>query len=352
MIDTIKNKSIAMLKSMAKKRSANKINKRTKARTAPGFSLSASQHKDIDEVWGCTGAKHIAHAFYTEKTGVFSPLYVPCSMLIYYIDQHYNDWPRGKFLDNKCYYTRMFPEARMPKTVAFRLNSFWYDGDEHIITLDRAFELVSSVKECFIKKAADSFGGKGVYYYCPSDGKDFFKVIDQISGDIVIQEGVAQSKEMSRLNASSVNTVRLISMLRKDGSVKIYSTIVRMGVGGAKVDNASQGGITCGVQDDGRLKSVAYTNKGVKFLEHPTTKIHFENVVIPDYQGVVELVKKLHTHVPHFRLVSWDIAIDENDKPVLIEANLCDGGIDIHQLNNGPLFKEDTQAIIEEVFKK
>ena len=35
--------------------------------------------------------------------------------------------------------------------------------------------------------------------------------------------------------------------------------------------------------------------------------------------------------------------------PTLIEANLCNGELDFHQLNNGPLFGEDTERILKEV---
>lgn len=42
--------------------------------------------------------------------------------------------------------------------------------------------------------------------------------------------------------------------------------------------------------------------------------------------------------------------MDNNDEPMLIEANLCDGELDFHQLNNGPLFGVDTEEILSEVF--
>jgi len=73
---------------------------------------------------------------------------------------------------------------------------------------------------------------------------------------------------------------------------------------------------------------------------------------LPSYDKAVELVKKTHPRIAHFRSVSWDIAIVEDGTPVLIEANLCRGGIDLLQLNNGPLFGDDTKIILDEVFGK
>lgn len=123
-----------------------------------------------------------------------------------------------------------------------------------------------------------------------------------------------------------------------------------MGIGNSKVDNASSGGIVVGIRSDGQLREVAYSAAGQKFDVHPTTGILFENYYIPNFDKVKSIVKCLAAKNPHFRLVSWDIAIDENDNPVLIEANLCDGELDFHQLNNGPIFGEETKEILDEVF--
>ena len=54
--------------------------------------------------------------------------------------------------------------------------------------------------------------------------------------------------------------------------------------------------------------------------------------------------------MPYFRLISWDFAVDQKEEPVLIEANFKYGGVDFHQLNNGPLFGKDAPKILNEVF--
>lgn len=62
------------------------------------------------------------------------------------------------------------------------------------------------------------------------------------------------------------------------------------------------------------------------------------------------MVKFCHERMGHFRLVLWDVAIDEHGIPVLIEANLRNGECDFHQFNNGPLFGELTDQVLGEVF--
>ena len=130
---------------------------------------------------------------------------------------------------------------------------------------------------------------------------------------------------------------------------------LRMGMAGKKVDNASSGGITCGVNLDGHCKEAgyySYVNGGKRLLNHPTSDMPFKDIFIPNMDKIIAFVEKAAVRIPHFRLVSWDIALREDGEPVLIEANFYDGEIDFHQLNNGPLFKEDTEAILREVFSK
>ena len=50
-------------------------------------------------------------------------------------------------------------------------------------------------------------------------------------------------------------------------------------------------------------------------------------------------------HVPMFGVASWDIAIDADGEPVLIEYNVGGAGIDIHQYNNGPLYGKYRERI-------
>ena len=99
-------------------------------------------------------------------------------------------------------------------------------------------------------------------------------------------------------------------------------------------------------------KKYGYNKKGERVEVHPTTGLKFDGYEIPSFDRVIELVKKAHPMVPHFRSVSWDVAISENGSPILIEGNLCRGGIDLLQLSNGPLYGEDTKKILDEVFEK
>ena len=157
---------------------------------------------------------------------------------------------------------------------------------------------------------------------------------------------------MSMLNSTSVNSLRIYSVLGLDGIVTIYSAVVRMGVGDSKLDNYSAGGMTCGIKEDGTLRKYCVNKKGEKLESHPTSHTVFEGYKIPSYDKALTLIRKAHPMIAHFRSIAWDIAIDEEGEAILIEANLCRGGIDSLQVNNGPLYGKDTKKILDEVFGK
>lgn len=319
-----------------------------------GGTLNKEQKEQIEKFYApFFKVNFIAHTFYLEKTGKFYVEYIPDEIWYSYIDPYFNNWKLDKYIDNKCYYPRMFPDVKMAALYFYKLNDFWLNNENQIISFKLVCDFLSS-KECYIKIADSISGcGNGVVYYNPTlhDKGKLMKALCQ-NANLVVQEPIRQHSNLASLNSSSVNTIRLLSLLKRDGSVKIYSSVLRMGRKGSKVDNASQGGITCGIKEDGRLKNIGYTRFGECIECHPDSKVRFEDVEIPNFSKVKDLIYKAHQYVPDFRLVSWDVSIDHEGEPVLIEINPAYGELDFHQLNNGPIFKEDTLEILSEVFKK
>ena len=267
------------------------------------------------------------------------------------MDAYFNDKKTGEAIDNKCLYEYLFSGVRLPETLAKRMNGYWFASNSQPIDIEKVVEIADQNESVFFKVAIGSCGGKGVHCLSGNEIKEKIPELSKkIQNDIVIQKPIHQHEEISKINPSSVNTLRILSLLTKNGA-KIFSSVLRMGINGAKVDNASSGGITCGIKDDGTLKAIAFTKKGESFHEHPTTKVCFDGITVPCYKEIIEETKKLSLRFPMFRMVSWDWAIGKDEKPILIEANLFNGELDFHQLNNGPVFGKDTKEILDEIFK-
>lgn len=325
--------------------------RKLKKKQTEKWVLSKEMERDARNFWSrYKNVPMIYHNFYTEKYGEFHKEYIPDEIYYNYIQPYFNNYRKSKVLDNKCYYQQMFPDISQPKLVAKRLNGFWYQ-DTELITKEQVSSLLTLEDEVFIKIATGSGGGHGVKYLDCRDfrAEDFENLLKDFPGDIAIQQGIKQHESLAKINPSSVNTIRIITLLTKEETI-ILSAILRMGVGDTKVDNSSSGGMTVGIDKNGRLKKNACVDKRRFVSVHPTSGVLFEGYEIPSFDKIKDLVIKASRMVPDFRMVAWDVSVLENREPVLIEANLYDGQLDSHQIHNGPLFGDHTEKIMEEVF--
>lgn len=98
------------------------------------------------------------HEFYLQKTKKFSVKYIPDDLYYTRIDPFFNNWDEARFLDNKCYYDRIFLNVKQPKTIVKRINEIWFDSSESIISIERVKNLLLEYNGYFLKKATESEG--------------------------------------------------------------------------------------------------------------------------------------------------------------------------------------------------
>lgn len=312
----------------------------------------------MEIIQNCAGGVKYAW-YYASQNGIYDPRYIPNTLYYTKIDQFFNDRKLGWGFNDKNYYSKIFAGIAQPRILVRKMKGMLFDAEYQQISVDDALALILSEKEVICKPTLETGSGRGIRFW--QSEKDIKHInnflINPQEADYVVQAIIKQHAELDRVHKGSINTIRICSLLMEDG-VHILSSVLRMGVGEAKVDNATAGdnaqydGMTCGINPDGTLKEYAHGyNYGKKFDKHPQGLI-FAEYTVPCYDKALELVKKAHPIIAHFRLVSWDIAIDENGEAVLIEANMRNGSINFHQFNNGPLFGDLTERILDEIFVK
>ncbi|UWX56574.1 hypothetical protein NYZ99_07325 [Maribacter litopenaei] len=219
-----------------------------------------------------------------------------------------------KVLSDKNLLEYLFNEVKQPKTILKNIGGL-FQADNKLISINQAIKLCESSNEIVIKPSLDSGGGKNVRVYNVEDllgsgESSFIELFKLYKKDFIIQERVNQNELMAALNPSSLNTFRVMSFINND-RVNILSSIIRMGRKGAFTDNSSSGGISCGVNYDGTLTAMGFTSNGKPYYE-TDSGLEFKEVKLPFMDKVKESVTLLHQKVPYFRLVSWDLAIDDN----------------------------------------
>jgi hypothetical protein len=290
------------------------------------------------------------HRYYKSINGEFHKDYVPYDIFLSKIGPRLNQqkqWPA--LLDKNMLHT-IFKDFEQPKHVVQNINGFYYVNDQ-IVDLNDAIKAFSSNGNHFIiKPTLESGQGKMVNAFTVKDSMTSYKNLSLVAlfklyhKDFIVQEFLEQSDLLNSLNPSSVNTLRVVSYLNKEG-VHILVSVLRIGKSGSSIDNFSAGGILCGVLEDGYLKDKGYDPKGTQFTE-TATGIILKDCKIPNYDKVQEMTKSMHVKVPYFKIISWDIAINKSNMPVLIEYNTYKQGIDI-QMVIGPLFGKFADEILD-----
>jgi glutathione synthase/RimK-type ligase-like ATP-grasp enzyme len=165
--------------------------------------------------------------------------------------------------------------------------------------------------------------------------KDFI-----LKENAIVQKLLQQNSIISKISSSSLNTIRVVTILKKSGSVQIVSATMRFGVGVSFVDNYSSGGIAAGINcKTGKLKKYAHSKIGERYTHHPTSGFEFEGFQISSWNFVIELAQEVQKQCPFYKLLGMDIAIDNERKPILIEVN-ANPDIIFQEQTSGPLFAD------------
>ena len=181
-------------------------------------------------------------------------------------------------------------------------------------------------------KPSDGQLGNGVFSLQIIDGKVLVNgkemsvdsVISMIlSADYLIQERVYQYPRLSELNRTSINSIRLQTVMDKYGVVHPFGAGLRIGRSGSTIDNWAKGGVFVGIDmDDGMLMNRGFMKPqyGTSVTEHPDTHMVFKGFKVPFFKEAQEMAVKLHSYLYRSHSVGWDIAITEKG-PVFIEGN-------------------------------
>lgn len=140
-------------------------------------------------------------------------------------------------------------------------------------------------------------------------------------GVCLVEERITQNAQVARLNGSSVNTVRCITL--DDGSgPKVAFTFAKAGRAGSFVDNGGAGGILFGIDPEtgvGNTQGIDELN--ITYLVHPDSGVAFEGFEFPQWEQMLSLCLEMSSRFPELPYIGWDVACSE-DGWVLVEGNM------------------------------
>jgi hypothetical protein len=286
------------------------------------------------------------HKAYAAATGRPSVDYVPEDLFYNVFQSRLNPRHRREVYRDKNFYDRLGWSC-LPQTIFRIIDGRLFDKSYHQIDIETALSLArdTGLSEFVAKPARETGGGSRVTFLGFNGLTAFVPENLKRNSDWIVQHPIRQHADMARLNSSSVNTMRIVT-IRMDADVSIVSAFVRFGISDSRVDNLTAGNVAVGVQDDGRLRKDGYDINFRRVANHPTQGFAFDSFVIPSFVAAKQTCLDLHQGIPDLDLISWDIAIDEHGKPTVVEFNIGRQDISLAQVCNGPVLKPYIDAVL------
>lgn len=228
-----------------------------------------------------------------------------------------------KKLNNPEYYHIFDNKNEFYTTFSEYIKRDWIDLSK---AAENEFIAFMQGKDTVICKPNDACCGVGVEKLSVSDFAslaDMYQYL-QNNNTALVEEVVIQHPDMARINDSSVNTIRVYTVLSEGVSNVVYACI-RMGNSDRPVDNINAGGMYSPVDlQTGKISCAACDKNRVVYTTHPRSGCLLEGYQIPYWNKAMALCREAAYKVPQMGYVGWDVAITQQG-PLFIEANNMPG---------------------------
>lgn len=332
------NKFSGLLNHRISRLEADKIRERVVKKNGKRF-VDQNLKKHIKDVcqkrFGSSGYWHWL-ALYAELRGEFFEGWLPVDFY------RFNLLPKWNLLSElslfKTYDYRLFGDFAI-KPALIRIKGRYYNSDYQNMPADKINDFISENFDEIVVKPDSGRGGVGTRF-CDADKFriEDFKGIDSY----VIQPVIKQHRELDKLSPDSVNSIRITTFMATGSDVRMLFAYQKFGKQGNRVDHIASGGMFMKLSKEGIAVTGALGKFGFKQMDkHPLHGFEFKGFIVPSFHKALQACIKTHHKNPHIRIIGWDIAIDREGAPKLLEWNANRPGIWIAEALFGPFFNEN-----------
>jgi hypothetical protein len=254
------------------------------------------------------------------------------------------------------------------------------NGKRNIKQIDLRQLMIENNLETIVLKPMSGSWGVGIQFISRNELDKLGDLVSSQKGDFIIEQHLRQHPELDNINPYSVNSIRIISFLCADGTVKFLGAMLRTSSSTLPVDNFTMGGIVIGIEmSTGKLNKEGFVKffysqainemkttssfksinqffetlreknllrPGKILLRHPVTQTEFIGFQIPYWEEIKKITIKAQKIFHHIKSVGWDIAITP-EGPVIIEANQNWGTIGFQAANGGLLTAKNRELFAQ-----
>lgn len=327
------------------------------------FPINREKLKEHKVKWSVLSRKVNVkwYKMYSFISKIENPDYIPENIYYNIVEPTLNNKFFSKAYADKGMYGNHFDDQHFIKSILVNREGIWYDQHNENIKIndEQFFNLLKPYSKIVIKPTIDSGGGESVliiekknYIWLVDSNRELTLefLIGKFKENFLIQEYLIQHPFFKTYNPSSLNTVRIFtyrSVITEE--IHTLHSILRVGKKGSMVDNQAAGGVSCRINNIGRLNGFAINKKGERKTN--INGIDIENREVPNFSQMLTLVKDVASKVYYSRLLGFDICVDERNNIKIVEINNQNNEINFFQMNGKPLFGEYTEEIINHCVK-
>jgi hypothetical protein len=322
--------------------------------------VSAQLVKEHKKLW-CPLSPVIPGVFikgYVALTGVKSANFVPDNIYYTVIEPILNNALSSAGYEDKAQIDWFHDKQYVPRIILRNIHGVYYDENRSELQHPQIKIDKHEFPKVIVKPSIESQGGRDIRVFSAKDKGWFTQKGEELTVDFlqkayeqnfVLQEFVEQHPFYNQFNASSVNTMRVMTYRSvRDNTIHVLGAVLRVGQNGKEVDNQSQGGFAIGIENNGKLKNYALDIAGIVSDSLADGKIKLESVgqvyMIDEVKRVAGILAANHYHS---RILGFDLCVDKNSQVKLIEVNNMDIGFDLIQYLVGPLLGDLTEEVID-----
>ena len=211
-------------------------------------------------------------------------------------------------------------KGRFAKKYSDLLGRKWFINKS--VTYDEFLEKTEGVEDLILKPVS-STQGKGVEkIHCgggADDKREIFDRIKAIDRRMICEECIVQHPDIAAFNPSSVNTIRVLTIMDKGQCYHVYAGF-RMGRGDI-VDNFHAGGIISTVDVETGITCMdAIDLDGRHYPVHPVSGLATKGFQIPHWDKVLAVTEEAARRLEGVGMVGWDVDVTQ-DGVCLTEGN-------------------------------
>src|SRR5699024_7857205 len=134
------------------------------------------------------------------------------------IEPFFNNSEFSKAYSDKTLYDLWFNKSYLPNTILKNINGIMYNREMEIVSFSEIIEELSRYRKLIIKASIESGWGKNINVITYDNKEELKEKISYLKEEenFVVQEFINQHAVINNMNPSSVNTIRIMTLLNND----------------------------------------------------------------------------------------------------------------------------------------